>query len=79
VEKEEVFEKLKEVIIEILDINKEKITYEAKFIDDFGADSLDIVEIVMAIEEKFGIEIPDEDVEKIEKVNDAIEYIQSVV
>lgn len=78
-EKEEVFEKLKEVIIEILDINKEKITYEAKFIDDFGADSLDIVEIVMAIEEKFGIEIPDEDVEKIEKVNDAIEYIQSVV
>jgi acyl carrier protein len=78
-EKEEIFEKLKEIIIDILDIKEDKITYKSTFLDDFGADSLDIVEIVMAIEEAFNIEIPDEDVEKILSVKDAIEYIQSVI
>jgi acyl carrier protein len=78
-EKEEIFKKLKEIIIDILDIKEDKIVYGATFLDDFGADSLDIVEIVMAIEEAFDIEIPDEDVEKISSVKDAIEYIKSVI
>ncbi len=78
-EKEEIFKKLKEIIIDILDIKEDKIAYEATFLDDFGADSLDIVEIVMAMEEAFNIEIPDEDVEKISSVKDAVEYIQSVI
>ncbi|MCK4376690.1 MAG: acyl carrier protein [Actinomycetia bacterium] len=78
-EKEEIFKKLKEILIDILDIKEDKITYEATFLDDFGADSLDIVEIVMAMEEAFNIEIPDEDVEKISSVKDAAEYIQSVI
>lgn len=78
-EKEEIFKKLKEIIIDILDIKEDKITHEATFLDDFGADSLDIVEIVMAMEEAFNIEIPDEDVEKISSVKDAAEYIQSVI
>lgn len=78
-EKEEIFKKLKEIIIDILDIKEDKITHEATFLDDLGADSLDIVEIVMAMEEAFNIEIPDEDVEKISSVKDAVEYIQSVI
>ncbi len=78
-EKEEIFKKLKEIIIDILDIKEDKIAHEATFLDDFGADSLDIVEIVMAMEEAFNIEIPDEDVEKISSVKDAVEYIQSVI
>lgn len=78
-EKEEIFKKLKEIIMDILDIKEDKIAYEATFLDDFGADSLDIVEIVMAMEEAFNIEIPDEDVEKISSVKDAVEYIQSVI
>lgn len=78
-EKEEIFKKLKEIIIDVLDIKEDNIAYEATFLDDFGADSLDIVEIVMAMEEAFNIEIPDEDVEKISSVKDAVEYIQSVI
>ncbi|MBA7595289.1 Acyl carrier protein [subsurface metagenome] len=78
-EKEEIFKKLKEIIIDILDIKEDKIAHEATFLDDFGADSLDIVEIVMAMEEAFNIEIPDEDVEKISSVKDTVEYIQSVI
>jgi len=78
-EKEEIFKKLKEIIIDVLDIKEDKIAHEATFLDDFGADSLDIVEIVMAMEEAFNIEIPDEDVEKISSVKDAVEYIQSVI
>ncbi|MGB3346736.1 MAG: acyl carrier protein [Candidatus Humimicrobiia bacterium] len=76
-ERDEIFEKLKKVITDVLDIEEEKILFESKFLEDFGADSLDIVEMVMAIEEEFNIEIPDEDVEKVLSVNDVINYIQS--
>jgi len=68
-------EKIKEVIVRQLGVNEEEVTPEASFIDDLGADSLDIVELVMAFEEEFGVEIPDEDTEKIRTVGDAIKYI----
>ncbi|MBX3730704.1 MAG: acyl carrier protein [Candidatus Sumerlaeia bacterium] len=67
--------KVKECIVSQLGVNEEEVNPEASFIDDLGADSLDIVELVMAFEEKFGIEIPDEDAEKIRTVGDAIKYI----
>ena len=70
-------EKVKEIIVEQLGVNAEQVTNEASFIDDLGADSLDTVELVMAFEEAFGIEIPDEDAEKIQKVKDAVTYIES--
>lgn len=76
-ERDEIFEKLKKLITDVLDIEKEKISFESKILEDFGADSLDIVEMVMAIEEEFNIEIPDEDVEKVLSVDDVINYIQS--
>ena len=69
-------EKVKECIVTQLGVNEDEVTKEASFIDDLGADSLDIVELVMAFEEKFSIEIPDEDVEKLRTVGDAIAYIQ---
>ncbi len=69
-------EKVKECIVTQLGVNEEEVTEEAAFIDDLGADSLDIVELVMAFEEKFGIEIPDEDAEKIRNVGDAVKYIK---
>jgi len=68
-------EKVKECIVSQLGVNEDEVTNEASFIDDLGADSLDIVELVMAFEEKFGIEIPDEDVEKLRTVGDAIKYV----
>lgn len=64
-------------MIEHLGVEAEKVTEDASFIDDLGADSLDIVELVMAFEEEFGVEIPDDAAEKISTVNDAIEYIDS--
>ncbi len=70
-------EKVKDIIVEQLGVNADQVTAEAKFIEDLGADSLDIVELVMAFEEEFGIEIPDEDAEKITRVKEAIEYIDS--
>jgi acyl carrier protein len=70
-------EKVKECIIAQLGVNEEDITPTASFVDDLGADSLDIVELVMAFEEKFGIDIPDDDTEKIKTVGQAIEYIES--
>lgn len=70
-------EKIKEIISKQLGIDMEKVTLEASFMDDLGADSLDTVELVMAFEEAFNIEIPDEDAEKIVKVQDAINYIKS--
>jgi len=76
-DKDEIFKKLKKVINDILDIEEDKISLESNFLEDFGADSLDIVEMVMAIEEEFNLEIPDEDVEKVLSVNDVINYIQS--
>jgi len=70
-------ERVKSIIVEQLGVDEAKVTQEASFTDDLGADSLDIVELVMAFEEEFGIEIPDEDAEKISNVKDAISYIES--
>ena len=70
-------ERVKKVIEEQLSVNQDQITRDASFIDDLGADSLDTVELVMALEEEFGLEIPDEDAEKITKVGEAIDYIES--
>ena len=69
--------KVKEIIAKQLGVDMEKVTPEASFIDDLGADSLDTVELVMAFEEAFNIEIPDEDAEKIQTVGDAFAYIKS--
>ena len=69
-------EKVKKMIVEQLGVNESEVNPEAKFIDDLGADSLDIVELVMALEDEYGIEIPDEDAEKIETVGDAVRYIE---
>jgi acyl carrier protein len=68
-------DKVKSIIVEQLGVDEDEVTMEASFTDDLGADSLDIVELVMAFEEEFGIEIPDEDAEKIAKVQDACSYI----
>ncbi|AVX20179.1 MAG: acyl carrier protein [Bacillota bacterium] len=70
-----VFDRVKKIIVEQLGVEEEEVTMEAAFIDDLGADSLDIVELVMAFEEEFGLEIPDEDAEKIRTVGDAVNYI----
>lgn len=69
-------EKIKSIIAEQLGVKPEEVTDNAKFIDDLGADSLDTVELVMALEEEFGIEIPDEDAEKMTTVGEAIKYIE---
>lgn len=69
-------EKVKAIICEQLDVEAETVVPEASFVDDLGADSLDQVELIMAMEEKFDVSIPDEDAEKIVKVKDAIEYIE---
>jgi acyl carrier protein len=71
-----VSEKVKSIIVEQLGVEADEVTPEASFTDDLGADSLDIVELVMAFEEEFGMEIPDEDAEKIGKVSEAISYIE---
>ena len=68
-------EKIKNIIIEQLGVSADEVVPEASFVDDLGADSLDLVELVMVLEEEFGKEIPDEDAEKIQKVQDAINYI----
>lgn len=70
-------QRVKEIIADQLGVEMEKITPEAKFVDDLGADSLDVVELIMAFEEEFGIEIPDEDAEKIATVKDVLDYIKS--
>ena len=70
-------EKVKNVIIEQLGVSADEVVPEASFVDDLGADSLDLVELVMVLEEEFGQEIPDEAAEKIKTVQDAISYIQS--
>ncbi|PIU40825.1 MAG: acyl carrier protein [Candidatus Omnitrophica bacterium CG07_land_8_20_14_0_80_42_15] len=69
-------ERIKSIIAEQLGVKIEEVTESAKFIDDLGADSLDTVELVMALEEEFGIEVPDEDAEKMATVGDAIKYIE---
>jgi acyl carrier protein len=70
-----VADKVKSIIVEQLGVDEEEVTPDASFVDDLGADSLDTVELVMAFEEEFGIEIPDEDAEKITRVKEAIDYI----
>ncbi len=72
-------EKVKEIISKHLGIDIEKVTPESSFMDDLGADSLDTVELVMAFEETFNIEIPDEDAEKITKVQDSVNYIKNKI
>ena len=73
---EEVFDKVKEIIVEQLGVAENAVTEEASFIDDLGADSLDIVELIMALEEEFDIEIPDSDAEKVVTVGDVVDYIK---
>jgi len=74
---EDVFARIVKIIEEELAVDKNEVTKDASFIDDLGADSLDVVELVMAFEEEFDIEIPDEDAEAIEKVQDAVDYIEN--
>jgi len=69
-------EKVRQIVADQLGVDLEEVTEEASFVDDLGADSLDTVELVMALEEEFGLEIPDEDAEKISTVQDAIKYIE---
>ena len=72
-----VAEKVKSIIVEQLGVDEEEVTSDASFVDDLGADSLDTVELVMAFEEEFELEIPDEDAEKITRVTEAVTYIES--
>jgi acyl carrier protein len=72
----DVLERVKEIVVEQLGVDTEEATNDASFVDDLGADSLDIVELVMAFEEEFELEIPDEDAEKIGTVGDAVKYIK---
>ncbi|RBP41132.1 acyl carrier protein [Garciella nitratireducens DSM 15102] len=74
---ENIFEKVKEIIVEQLDVESEDVVLEASFIDDLQADSLDVVEMIMAFEEEFDLEIPDEDAEKIKTVKDVVEYLEN--
>lgn len=76
---EEIFDKVKEIIVEQLGVAENTVTLEASFIDDLGADSLDIVELIMALEEEFDLEIPDGDAEKIVSVSDVVDYIKENV
>ena len=73
------FEKLQEIIAEVLNVDPEEITMDTTFVDDLGADSLDVFQIIMAIEEEFDIEISNEDAEKIVTVGDAVEQIKNAV
>jgi acyl carrier protein len=71
-----VFDKVKEIIVDQLGVDADDVTMEASFLDDLGADSLDIVELIMALEEEFDLEIPDEEAEKFPTVGDVVEYIK---
>ena len=73
---EEISERVKSIIVEQLGVSLEEVTPQASFIEDLGADSLDIVELIMALEEEYDLEIPDEDAEKIQTVEDVTKYIQ---
>jgi acyl carrier protein len=69
-------QRIRDIIVEQLGVNADQVTSEAKFIEDLGADSLDTVELIMALEEEFGIEVPDEEAEKLQSVGDVIKYIE---
>ncbi len=73
------FEKIKKIIVEVLNVEEDDITMETTFIDDLGADSLDVFQIIMGLEEEFEIEIPNEDAEKIVTVGDAVEQIKHAI
>ena len=77
--KEEILGRLKEIIMDRLDVEEDQIVQEASFVEDLGADSLDIVELIMGIEEEFDIEIPDEDAEKLTSVGEAMNYTLSKI
>ncbi len=70
------FERLKKIIVEQLGVDEEEVTSQASFVEDLNADSLDLVELIMSLEEEFSMEISDEDAERIQKVSDAVEYIE---
>jgi len=72
-----IFDEVKEVIVEQLNVNADEVKLESNFVEDLGADSLDVVELVMALEEKFEIEIPDSEAEKIATVKDVVDYIEA--
>lgn len=74
-----VFDKIKDIIVEQLDVEEDAVTMEASIKDDLGADSLDVVDLVMSIEESFDVEIPDEEVENIKTVGDIVKYIENKV
>ncbi|NLB63658.1 MAG: acyl carrier protein [Fibrobacter sp.] len=76
---QELMEKITEVVTEKLGVEADKVTAEASFVDDLGADSLDRVELVMALEDEFDIEIPEEDAETLNKVSDAVEYVKTKI
>jgi acyl carrier protein len=75
----ETFEQLKNLVVELLEVDEEAVVPEASFADDFDADSLDIIELISAVEDTFKIEIPDEDVEKLQTVQDALDYIEAKI
>ena len=71
-------QRVREIIVEQMDVNPDQVSLDAKFIEDLGADSLDVVELVMALEEEFGSEIPDEEAEKLLSVGDVVKYIEDL-
>ncbi|MCI4400073.1 MAG: acyl carrier protein [Campylobacteraceae bacterium] len=73
-----IFDDVKAVVVEQLNVSADEVKPESKFVDDLGADSLDVVELVMALEEKFDIEIPDDQAEKIQTVQNAVDFIESI-
>ncbi len=76
---EEIFEKVKNIIVDLLQVSEDAVSLESHFIDDLGADSLDLVELIMGIEEEFNIEIPDGEAEKVVTVGDVVDYIKENV
>jgi len=75
----ETFEQLKKLIVELLEVDESKVVPEASFVDDFNADSLDFIELITAVEDTFKIEIPDEDAENLQTVQEAIDYIEAKI